>query len=118
MTDSLAADLSDDLIAAEAAEVALETDGVYSLLPGITDAIQGNILRRTVEAPGVRVNRDGMHVSVDMTIITEYGFNIPAVAWNVQERVKKRIEEWKGLTVDVVNIHVQKIHFHQQNEEI
>ena len=102
--------ITDEMIAAEAAEEALGTEGVYTLLPGIGDAIQGNILRKTIEAPGVKVKRDGNRVSIDMILETEYGFNIPSVAWNVQERVKKRVDKKYGLVVDVVNIHVQKIH--------
>ena len=101
MADAVAMELTDEIIAAAAAEVALETPGVYSLLPGITETIQGNILRRAVDAPGVKVSQDDHHVEIDMTLETEYGYNIPSVAWNVQERVKKRVEKIQDLTVDV-----------------
>lgn len=117
MADTVVMELTDEVIAAAAAEVALETPGVYSLLPGITETIQGNILRRAVDAPGVKVSQDDHHVAIDMTLETEYGYNIPSVAWNVQERVKKRVEKIQDLTVDVVNIHVQKIHFTVPQEE-
>ena len=117
MADAVAMELTDEIIAAAAAEVALETPGVYSLLPGITETIQGNILRRAVDAPGVKVSQDDHHVEIDMTLETEYGYNIPSVAWNVQERVKKEIEKLDGLIVEIVDIHVTKIHFSASSEE-
>ena len=117
MAEEMEQEASEEMIALAAAEVALETPGVYSLMPGITETIQGNLLRRAVDAPGVRVSRTGDQIMIDMTLVTEYGFNIPSVAWNVQERVKKRVEAVQGLTVDVVNIHVQKIHFTAPQEE-
>ncbi len=117
MENIAAEELSDELIASEAAEEALETEGVYSLLPGITDTIQGNILRKAVDAPGVKVNRNENQVSIDMTLETEYGYNIPTVAWNVQERVKRRVEKLPGLSVEMVNIHVQKVCFRDREEQ-
>ena len=109
-------ELSDEVIAAEAAEEALRTEGVYMLLPGITDAIQENLLRKIIDAPGVKINRNEDHVSFDITLMTQYGYNIPSVAWDVQKRIKRRVEQLYGLTVDIVDVHVQKIHFGEREE--
>ena len=117
MDNNTVEEITDEMLAAEAAEEALQTEGVFSLLPGITDTIQGNLLRKAIDAPGIKMNRDGESVSFDITLMTEYGYNIPSVAWDVQERIKKRVEQSHGLTVDVVNVHVQKIHFREQVEE-
>lgn len=104
-------------IAAEAARAALDTEGVHSLLPGFTESIQENILRRSFDAPGIKVSISEKKIFIDMHLVTEYGYNIPAVAWNVQEHVKKRIELLQDLSVEVVNIHVGKIHFSRLPEE-
>ncbi len=117
MADTTVSEITDEMIATEAAKAALRTEGVYSLLPGLTETIQENILRRTFDAPGVKVNRNKDRISIDMTLMTEYGYNIPSVAWNVQERVKKEIEKLDGLSVEIVDIHVTKIHFSTSSEE-
>lgn len=103
--------VTDDEIAALAARAALSTAGVHSLQAGFTESIQGNILGRNVGTPGVRVSRDGKRTVIDMTIMTEYGYNIPSLAWNVQEHVKKYIAARTGVDVNIVNIHVPKIYF-------
>lgn len=117
MAENTVSEITDDMVAAEAAKAALETEGVHSLMPGLTETIQENILRRTSDAPGVRVSLNKGRASIDMTLMTEYGYNIPSIAWNVQEKVKKRVEELNGLSVGVVDIHVAKIHFSTLSEE-
>ena len=44
-------------------------------------------------------------------MIVNYGVRIPEVAWNVQENVKKAIENMTGLNVVEVNIHIQGVSF-------
>ena len=37
-------------------------------------------------------------------------------SWNIQENVKREVEEFCGLKVTYVNIHVQGIHFNEKNK--
>ena len=39
----------------------------------------------------------------------EYRGGIPAVAWDIQENVKREIQSMTGLDVKAVNIHVQGV---------
>ncbi|MGI6205553.1 MAG: Asp23/Gls24 family envelope stress response protein [Anaerovoracaceae bacterium] len=101
----------DEEVASAAASAALKTVGVYSLVPGITEAIQENILGRTIEAPGIKITRKGEHVSIDVSLVIEYGYQIPSVAWNIQNNIKEQVEKLGDIKVDSVDVHVQKIHF-------
>ena len=51
-----------------------------------------------------------MHVAVDAHLIVEYGVRIEAVVDSVQHQVAYRIERSTGFCVDVVNVHVVKLH--------
>lgn len=51
-----------------------------------------------------------MHVAVDAHVIVEYGVRIGAVVESVQHQVAYRIERSTGFCVDVVNVHVVKLH--------
>ena len=53
----------------------------------------------------------------DLYMIVEYGVQIPEVAWNVQENVKKSVETMTGLSVVEVNIYIQGIEFHKDSKE-
>ena len=55
--------------------------------------------------------------AVDLYMIVDYGVQIPEVAWNVQENVKKSIETMTGLSVVEVNIYIQGIEFHKENSD-
>lgn len=55
--------------------------------------------------------------AVDLYMIVNYGVRIPEVAWNVQENVKKAIENMTGLSVVEVNIHIQGVSFSPSTKE-
>ena len=46
------------------------------------------------------------NVTVDLAIMMEYGFNIPATSQIVQTKVKNAIENMTGLSVVDVNIRI------------
>ena len=50
-------------------------------------------------------------MTVDVTIVVEYGSPVPDVARSIQENVKKAIETMSGLTVHSVDVHVSGISF-------
>ena len=108
--------ITDEVIAVCAAKAALDTKGVYSLVSGITDAIQKNILGKSPESKGVRINQNDNEIVIDLYIAVEYGVRIPSVAWSIQEKVKHEVEEMTGMRVTFVNIHVQGIHFDDGKE--
>ena len=51
-----------------------------------------------------------MHVAVDVNLIVEYGVRIEAVVDSVRHQIAYRIERSTGFCVDVVNVHVVKLH--------
>ncbi len=58
-------------------------------------------------ARGVRIEVDEENkVKVDLSLTIEYGYSIPEVARDVQERVKSGIESMTGMEVTEVNISV------------
>ena len=59
-------------------------------------------------------------VQIDVNIIVEYGSRIPDVAFEIQNRVKKSVENMTGLKVSEVNVHVQGVRTEKEennNEE-
>ena len=55
---------------------------------------------------GVKVDVLNKVVRVDLALIMEYGYNIPATSQRVQEKVKTAIENMTGLEVSDVNIRI------------
>ena len=60
-------------------------------------------------AKGIKVEIEDEKVKIDVNIIVEYGSRIPDVAFEIQNRVKKSVENMTGLKVEEVNVHVQGV---------
>lgn len=101
--------IADEVIAVCAVNAAVKTDGVASLIGGVTDIITKNILGKESISKGVKVNQNDDGITVDIFLVVKYGFQIPSVAWDVQENVKKEVETMTDKEVFSVNIHVQGV---------
>jgi len=70
---------------------------------------------------GIRISvEDGKvpAISVDTYISVQYGLRIPDVAWDVQEKVKEKLESFTGYSVKFINVNVQGIHFADKIEKV
>ena len=71
----------------------------------ITNGLVGKLGMKNL-SKGVKVEVTEEHVSVDLSLNIRFGYNIPEVSKNVQERVRAAIENMTGLTVLDVNIRI------------
>ena len=55
---------------------------------------------------GVKVNVEDGSVIVDLSLNIKYGYGVPEVSANVQDKVKTSIENMTGLTVSEVNVQI------------
>ena len=104
-----------DVVATIAGLAATEVEGVSSMSSqnsGIADMFARKNSRNFTK--GVRIDLDGNKVTVDITIVVEYGSPVPDVARNIQENVKKAIETMSGLDVHAVDVHVSGVSFERE----
>jgi len=102
--------IADEVVGIIAGLAATEVEGVAGMSAGIVGGITEMLGRKNL-SKGVKVQVGEKEVKVDLYIIVNYGVRIPEVAWNVQENVKKAIENMTGLSVVEVNIHIQGVNF-------
>ena len=55
----------------------------------------------------------GKSVKIDLALVVEYGYNIPAVSQKVQEKVKSTIENMTGLDATDVNVRIAGVEMPQ-----
>ena len=101
--------ISDEVIAVCAVNATLKTEGVAGMSGGIPNALSRNFLGKELLAKGIKVSLTDEGVEVDVYITVKYHAKIPAVAWDIQENVKKEIQSMTELDVTAVNIHVQGV---------
>lgn len=97
--------IADEVVAIIAGLAATEVEGVDSMAGNITNELVGRLGMKNL-SKGVKVDVTEEHVSVDLSLNIRYGYNIPSVSEQVQEKVSAAIENMTGLTVLDVNIKV------------
>lgn len=109
--------IANEAVATYAGIAISDVPGVYGMAggfaAGITEALNGkkNLTK------GIKVDVGEKDAKIDVNIIVEYGARIPEVAFEIQTRVKKAVENMTGLKVLEVNVHVQGVHAITEKEQ-
>lgn len=100
--------IAEDVLASITGLAATEVEGVASLGGNITNDKIGHIRRKAIFR-GVKVDVLEGVASVRIIINMKYGYSIPDVTRQVQERVKSALENMTGLEVSDVNVSVAEV---------
>ena len=109
--------IANDVVAVIAGVAISEVPGVASMSGGFAGGITEVLSGRKNLSKGVKVEADEKEVKIDVNIIVEYGSRIPDVAFEIQNRVKKSVENMTGLKVSEVNVHVQGVKTEKDEED-
>ena len=100
--------VADDVVSIIAGLAATEVEGVGSMA--------GNITNEIVAKTGIKNLSKGVHVdvmdgivTVDLDLNIKYGYAIPEVSGNVQDRVRTAIETMTGLEVGTINVRIASV---------
>lgn len=108
--------ISNDAVATYAGIAVSEVKGVYGkggTFSGLTEALSG---KKNI-AKGIKVEVTEKSTKIDVSIIVVYGARIPDVAFEIQSRVKKTVENMTGLKVSEVNVNVLGVHTIDKEDE-
>ena len=97
--------IADEVVAIIAGLAATEIEGVAYMAGNITNELVGKLGMKNL-SKGVKVDVLDTSVSVDLTLTMEYGYSIPDVCVQVQERVKSAMDNMTGLSVIDVNVKI------------
>lgn len=104
--------IADEVVAIIAGLAATEVEGVDSMAGNITNELVGKLGMKNL-SKGVKVEVTEEHVSVDLSLNIRYGYNIPTVSEQVQEKVSTAIENMTGLTVLDVNVKIAGVNMEE-----
>ena len=109
--------IANDVVAVIAGVAVSEVPGVSSMSKGFAGGITEVLSGKKNLSKGIKVDADDKEVKIDVNIIVEYGTRIPDVAFEIQNRVKKSVENMTGLKVLEVNVHVQGVKTEKDDDE-
>lgn len=100
-----AVQIADDVVAMIASLAAMEVEGVSAMAGNITNEIMSKVGVKNLNK-GAKVDVLEGNVTVDLALVVEYGYNIPATCQKVQLKVKSAVENMTGLVCSDVNIRI------------
>ena len=101
--------INNDAITTIASVAAMELKGVHKMGGGIAKSLYERLIRRSA-SKGVRIQMKEGEVKLTVLIIVEYGVDIPRIADEVQESVKRAVEKMSGLVLSEVDVVVEGVH--------
>lgn len=99
-------EISDHAIIAVIHEAVLSCYGIVDMAPRSIRSAIGKRLGIASSERGIGIVVDGDILTIDLSVVVQYGTPIFTVATNVMKTVKFRVEEILGMQVDRVNINV------------
>ncbi len=98
-----------DVVAQYAGSVAVECFGIVGMAAvSMTDGI-AKMLKKENLTRGINVEMSGDKLVLDFHVIVSYGVNIRAVASNLVNNVKYKVEEFTGFEIDKINVYVEGV---------
>ena len=91
-TENEGIQISNDVIAVIAGVAVSEVPGVSGMAGGFAGGISEVFSGKKNLAKGIKVDATETEAKIDVNIIVEYGTRIPDVAFEIQNRVKKAVE--------------------------
>ena len=98
-----------DVIAMYAGTTAVECFGIVGMAAvSMKDGLV-KLLKKESLTHGINLEIKDNRISLDFHVIVSYGVSISAVADNLIESVKYRVEEFTGMEVEKINIFVEGV---------
>lgn len=101
--------INNDVITAIASIASLEVRGVNKMGGGLGKTLY-DMLTKKSSAKGVKIQSTDNELKLTVSIIVEYGVDIPRIADEVQEGVKRAVEKMAGLVLSQVDVVVEGVH--------
>lgn len=101
--------INPEVIAKYAGITAVECFGIVGMAAvSMKDGLV-KLLKKESLTHGINVDIEENHIILDFHVIVAYGVSISAVADNLIENVKYKVEEFTGMEVDKINIFVEGV---------
>ena len=98
-----------EVIALYAGTTAVECFGIVGMAAVSVKDGFARLLKRESLTKGINVAIHENVISIDFHVIVSYGVSILAVADNLMESVKYKVEDLTGMTVEQINVYVEGV---------
>ena len=101
--------IDENVIATYAGSVAVECFGIVGMAAvNVKDGLV-KLLKKEHLTHGIEVVVDNNNITIDFHVIIAYGVSVMTVSDNLIETVKYKVEQFTGMKIDKINIHVEGV---------
>ena len=101
--------INNEAIATIASIASMEVKGVHKIGGGLRRTL-GEIFLKRCGTGGVKISMKESEIKLAVSIVVEYGVDIPRVADEVQDSVKHAVEKMTGLVMSEVDVIVEGVY--------
>lgn len=98
--------ISNDAIAIVVGYTAMDCYGVVDLVSTSIGSSLSELFKKRPYGKGVKISNIDNRIFIDVYCIFKYGISISAVAESLKSSIKYSVENFTGMIVDTVNVHV------------
>ena len=109
-------EISDHAIIAVIHDAVLSCYGIVDMAPRSIRSAIGKRLGISSPERGIGITREDGRLTIDLSVVVEYGTPVFTVASNVMKTVRFRVEEIVGMDIDRVNIHVEGLRVSEEKK--
>ena len=106
--------ISDEVVKTIARLAADNVKGVYSMTGSFSEDVNEKLGRKKL-IKGVKTKGDADKAVISLNVKVNYGYKIPQVSYEIQERVKSSVENMTNLKVEAVDVYIQGINFAEES---
>lgn len=110
-------EISDAAVISVIHESVLSIYGVVELGPRSSQSALRRRFSRNDPSRGINIENEGNRITIDLSIVVEYGTPIFTVAQNVMQTVKFQVERLLDMTVERVNVNVDGLRVSTPDEK-
>ena len=66
------------------------------------------------KSKGIKISFEKEGIFVDISVIAHYGYNVPELAYRIQQTIKQMVESMTVYKIAKVDVHVQSVVFPEQ----
>ena len=101
----------------ESGKVAYNVRILYNIVALAVAEVEGTVQNTLGKKNGISlfVEKDGVYVDVSVTV--KYGYNIPELAYRIQQNVKQSVENMTKYKVAKIDVHIQDVVFPETARE-
>lgn len=108
-------EISPDVIEVIAGIAASEVSGVAMMRGNFATDVAEKLGRKN-HGKGVKVELGEDSITVDVSVVINYGVSVPEVARLIQENVKQALQTMTAIRLEAVNVHVVGVQFDSSDQ--